>query len=66
MRIAIVEGGIAGLRTARLLQDDYDVMLFERQLSEEDVVQMNTCSRATLGNIGLAGACAHAWLAQVS
>jgi phenylacetate-coenzyme A ligase PaaK-like adenylate-forming protein len=34
-------------------------MLFDRQLSEEDVVQMNTSSRATLGNIGLAGACAH-------
>jgi phenylacetate-coenzyme A ligase PaaK-like adenylate-forming protein len=34
-------------------------MVFDRQLGEEDVVQMNTSSRATLGNIGLAGACAH-------
>jgi protoporphyrinogen oxidase len=33
MRIAIVDGGIAGLTTARLRQDDYDVMLFERQLA---------------------------------
>jgi phenylacetate-coenzyme A ligase PaaK-like adenylate-forming protein len=33
-------------------------MLFDRQLGEADIVQMNTSSRATLGNIGLAGACA--------
>jgi phenylacetate-coenzyme A ligase PaaK-like adenylate-forming protein len=33
-------------------------MLFDSALGEEDVVQMNTSSRATLGNIGLAGACA--------
>jgi phenylacetate-coenzyme A ligase PaaK-like adenylate-forming protein len=32
-------------------------MLFDRQLGEEDIVQINTSSRATLGNIGLAGAC---------
>lgn len=33
-------------------------MLFERQLAQDDIVQLNTSSRATLGNIGLAGACA--------
>jgi phenylacetate-coenzyme A ligase PaaK-like adenylate-forming protein len=33
-------------------------MLFDRQLGEADIVQLNTSSRATLGNIGLAGACA--------
>jgi phenylacetate-coenzyme A ligase PaaK-like adenylate-forming protein len=33
-------------------------MLFDRQVGEADIVQMNTSSRATLGNIGLAGACA--------
>jgi phenylacetate-coenzyme A ligase PaaK-like adenylate-forming protein len=33
-------------------------MLFDRQLAEDDIVQINTSSRATLGNLGLAGACA--------
>ena len=32
--------------------------LLDRYLCEEDIVQLNTSSRATLGNIGLAGACA--------
>jgi phenylacetate-CoA ligase len=32
--------------------------LIDRHISEEDIVQLNTSSRATLGNIGLAGACA--------
>jgi phenylacetate-CoA ligase len=32
--------------------------LLDRHMCEADIVQLNTSSRATLGNIGLAGACA--------
>jgi len=32
--------------------------LIHRQITEEDIVQISASSRATLGNIGLAGACA--------
>jgi phenylacetate-CoA ligase len=32
--------------------------LIQRDIVEEDIVQISTSSRATLGNIGLAGACA--------
>jgi phenylacetate-CoA ligase len=32
--------------------------LMDRHIAEEDIVQMNTSSRAVLGNLGLAGACA--------
>ena len=32
--------------------------LIHREITDEDIVQISTSSRATLGNIGLAGACA--------
>jgi phenylacetate-coenzyme A ligase PaaK-like adenylate-forming protein len=34
-------------------------LLFQRQLAEDDVVQISISSRALLGSIGLGGACAH-------